>query len=80
MLTAKTVTKFNRFLILAILILVFAKLTLLALKCILAYLHKTVKQHDKEKGLCSLCDYLIFNIIKMENGLNKREKCKEKNQ
>lgn len=40
---------FNRFLVLVIVILVLAVINLLALKCSLPYLHKIVKQNDREK-------------------------------
>lgn len=42
---------FSRFLVPAIAILVLAAIILLALKCSLAYLHKTVKQNNREKAV-----------------------------
>lgn len=45
------INHFNRFLVLAIVILVLTVITLLALKCILAYLHKVVKQNDRERAV-----------------------------
>lgn len=42
---------FNRFIVLVIVILVLAIINLLALKYSLAYLHKFVKQNDREKAL-----------------------------
>lgn len=45
------VYNFNRFLVLEILIFVFAVITLLGLKYILVYLHKIVKQQDREKAV-----------------------------
>lgn len=42
---------FSRFLVPAIALLVLAAIALLALKCSLAYSHKTVKQNDREKAV-----------------------------
>lgn len=44
----------NRFLSLVIVMLVFVVIILLALKCIMAYLHNTMRQHDREKAIIAL--------------------------
>lgn len=75
---------FYRLLILAMVILDFAVITLLALKCILAYLYKIVQQHTREKSVFTLGmyslqhKYIILNINKCT--LNKRGIYSEKNQ
>lgn len=64
-----TITSFNpinncnRFLILATFLVVFAVITLLALKCFLASFHKTMRQHKREKAVFTVWLYNLTVTI-----------------